>query len=101
MPKSLLQQAIENNDLPAGTIQKGNGKKWKRLLLPKNNSKCPLYGKEHKRPKNVYIRPYDDGYEIRCFAKRCQHKSIYGYSEEEMKKIYGTVEPTVYSADMF
>ena len=36
MPKTLLQQAIEKQDVPAGTIQDKFNKGWLRLKRPKN-----------------------------------------------------------------
>ena len=105
MPKSLLQQALEQNDIPTGTIQGKYTKGWYRLTRPRF-TKCP-FGKIHKSNRNARIRNYDYGYQIRCFGKSCAGKSIErdtngGMTEEESAALYKNKVPEkVYSADMF
>ena len=100
MPKTLLQQAIEKQDVPAGTIQDKFNKGWLRLKRPKNTT-CP-FGERHASNCNVRIREFGAGYQLRCFGTSCKGKSIErdtncGYTEEEWKK----VQVPVYTADMF
>mgnify|MGYP001230313338 FL=1 len=101
MPKkTLLQQALEKQDVPAGTIQDKFNKGWLRLKRPKNTT-CP-FGERHASNCNVRIREFGAGYQLRCFGTSCKGKSIErdtncGYTEEEWKK----VQVPVYTADMF
>ena len=90
MTKTLLQQALEMNDVPAGTIQDKYNKGWLRLNRPKNTT-CP-FGQLHASNCNVRIREYDTGYQLRCFGTSCKGKSIerdtnYGYTTDEERNL--------------
>ena len=100
MPKTLLQQALDNNDVPAGTIQDKTNKGWTRLKRPKG-TRCP-FGEQHSKNCNVRIRQYDDGYQLRCFSNTCrgrtkQRHTMLGHTKEEWEKM----QPPVWTADMF
>ena len=102
MVKSLLQQALEHNAVPAGS--KMDNKvcgQWRRIIRPKG-TKCP-FGNIHKKNTNCRIRPHDNGFQIRCFSKTCDNKSLYvdtdgGLTAEELAAM---VVPKRYTADMF
>ena len=102
MPKTLLQQAIEKQDVPAGTIQDKFNKGWLRLKRPKNTT-CP-FGERHASNCNVRIREFGAGYQLRCFGTSCKGKSMErdtncGYTAEQWKELEKQVP--VYTVDMF
>ena len=91
MPKDLLQQAIDANDVPLGTIMKPGKEGFKRLIRPKH-TKCP-FGEEHKKARECWIRPYDNGYQMGCWGDDCKEKKLRiirdtncGLTDEELKE---------------
>ena len=111
MPKDLLQQAIDANDVPKGTIMKPGKNGFKRLIRPKH-TKCP-FGKQHGTARECWIQDYEDcgscGYQIGCWGKNCKEKKLRivrdtqgGLTDEEKKAIEESSDKVpVWTADMF
>ena len=102
MPKTLLQQAIDANDVPKDTIMKPGKHGFKRLIRPKH-TKCP-FGKQHGTARACWIRHCHEGYQIGCWGSDCRENKLRIIrdlrTDEEKKKDEESSMP-IWSADMF